>query len=142
LSLVGFDVDNENKSVVLLNLLHGALSVERVDNDLVFIEAGLMRNRLARVLGVAGELKGLGSVEGGRKTDLADLVGVSALQSSLSSSAGLLVALAFGGSTCKTYASAIALEELAISATAVRILLVPTSHAVEFGSEKFELTLR
>jgi hypothetical protein len=39
-----------------------------------------------------------------------------AFQRRLSSSAGLLIAL--GGSTCKTYASAIAHEELAISATA------------------------
>lgn len=127
LSLVGLDVDDENKGVVLLNLLHSTLSVERVDDDLVLIETGLMRDRLSWVLGVAGELKGLGSVEGSRETDLSDLVGVSllhvsidndtwteimrtyALQSSLSSSAGLLVALALGGSTCKTYASAIAL---------------------------------
>lgn len=76
LSLVGLDIDNEDKCVVLLNLLHGALGVERVDNDSVLIETGSMRNRLAWVLWCTGELEGLGTVEGSRETDLADLVGV------------------------------------------------------------------
>merc|ERR1712093_560732 len=109
LTLVGTDIDDEDESVVLLNLLHGALGVERVDDDLVLIEAWLMGNRLARVFGSSRELEGLRLVEGGRETDLADLVGVDTLQGSLSSSAGLLVSLALGGSTYKTYASAIAL---------------------------------
>ncbi len=76
MSLVCLDVDNENQSVVLLNLLHGAFSVERVDDDLVLIEARLMGNGLSWVFGRTGELEGLGSVEGGRKTDLANLVRV------------------------------------------------------------------
>jgi hypothetical protein len=37
-------------------LLHGGLGVERVDQDLAGIHARLMRNRLAGVLGCAGEL--------------------------------------------------------------------------------------
>merc|ERR1712000_228964 len=90
LTLVGTDID-EDESVVLLNLLHGALGVERVDDDLVLIEAWLMGNRLAWVFGSSRELEGLRLVEGGRETDLADLVGVDTLQGSLSSSAGLLV---------------------------------------------------
>jgi hypothetical protein len=76
LSLVGTDVDDENKGVVLLNLLHGTLSVKRVDDDLVLIETWLMRNRLAWVLWGAGKLEGLWLVEGGRKADLANLLGV------------------------------------------------------------------
>jgi hypothetical protein len=76
LSLVGLDIDDENEGVVLLDLLHRTLGVERVDDDFVLIETGLVRNRLAWKFGRAGELEGLGSVEGGRKTDLADLVGV------------------------------------------------------------------
>jgi len=36
-----------------------------MDDDLVLIEARLMRNRLAWVFGSSGELEGLGSVEGG-----------------------------------------------------------------------------
>ena len=76
MSLVCLDVDDENQSVVLLNLLHGAFSVERVDDDLMLIEARLMGNGLSWVFGRTGELEGLGSVEGGRKTDLANLVRV------------------------------------------------------------------
>jgi hypothetical protein len=76
LSLVGQSVDDENQGVVLLDLLHGALGVERVDDDLVGIEMGLRGDRLARVLGLTRELEGLGPVEGRRETDLADLVGV------------------------------------------------------------------
>lgn len=76
LSLVGLNVDNEDKGVVLFDLLHGALGVEGVDDDLVLIEAGLVGNRLARVLGLAGQLKSLWLVEGGRVADLANLVRV------------------------------------------------------------------
>jgi hypothetical protein len=76
LLLVGTNVADEDKGVVLFNLLHRALSVERVDDDLVLIEAGVAGDRLARVLGGSGEDKGLGPVESGRSSDLADLVGV------------------------------------------------------------------
>jgi hypothetical protein len=76
LSLVCLDIDDEHQGVVLLNLLHGALSVERVDDDLVFIETGNVRDGLAGVLGRSGELESLGAVEGRRKTDFADLMGV------------------------------------------------------------------
>ena len=37
LGLVGLGVDNEDKGVVLLNLLHGTLSVQRVNDDLVLV---------------------------------------------------------------------------------------------------------
>jgi hypothetical protein len=77
LSLVGLDVHNKYKGVVLLDLFHGTLGVERVDDDLVLIETRLRRNRLSGEFGLAGELKSLGSVEGGRETDLADLLRVS-----------------------------------------------------------------
>lgn len=76
LSLVGLDINDENKGVVLLNLLHGALGVERVDDDLVLIETRLRRNGLSEVLGVAGELESLRLVEGRRGADLAELLGV------------------------------------------------------------------
>lgn len=80
LALVGLDVDNEDEGVVLLNLLHRALGVERVDDDLVLIQAGLVRNALAGVLGRAREDQGLRAVEGRRETDLAGLVGVHLLR--------------------------------------------------------------
>jgi len=76
LSLVGLDIDNENQSVVLLDLLHGTLGVERVDDNFVLIEARLMGNGLSWVFGRPGELQGLGTVESCRKTNLADLVRV------------------------------------------------------------------
>lgn len=76
LSLVGQSVDDEDEGVVLLDLLHGALSVERVDDDLVGIEDGLRGDRLPGVFWLPGELEGLGLVEGRRETDLADLVRV------------------------------------------------------------------
>lgn len=76
LGLVGLDVDDEDEGVVLLNLLHGALGVEGVDDDLVLVETGLVRDRLAGVLGGAGDNESLGAVEGGRVADLGLLVGV------------------------------------------------------------------
>jgi hypothetical protein len=76
LSLICLDIDNEDQGVVLLNLLHGTLSVKRVDDDLVLIEARLMRNGLSWVFGRPGELEGLGTVESCRETDLADFVRV------------------------------------------------------------------
>jgi hypothetical protein len=121
LSLVGLDIDNEDEGVVLLNLLHRTLGVKGVDDDLVLIETRLVRDGLARVLGGARELEGLGAVEGGRETDFADLVRVHlflssaplrlqssmrdgmetyALQSRLRGSAGLLGAFAWLSSTC------------------------------------------
>lgn len=63
LPLVGLNIHNEDQSVVLLNLLHRALRVQRVDDDLVLVEARLMRDSLARVLWRARELEGLGPVE-------------------------------------------------------------------------------
>lgn len=74
LGLVGLDVDDEDEGVVLLHLLHGALSVERVHDDLVLIEARQVRDRLAGVLGRARQLQGLGTVEGVAQADLAGLV--------------------------------------------------------------------
>lgn len=76
LGLVGLNIDDEDQGVLLLNLLQGTLGVERVDDDLVLVEAGSMGDRLARVLGGARELEGLGEVEGGRGADLGLLLGV------------------------------------------------------------------
>lgn len=76
LGLVGLDIDDEDQGVLLLNLLQGTLGIERVDDDLVLVEAGSMGDRLARVLGGARELEGLGEVEGGRGADLGLLLGV------------------------------------------------------------------
>lgn len=76
LGLVGLDVDDEDQGVVLLNLLHGGLGVEGVDDDLVLVEAGLVRDRLAGVLGSARNDEGLGAVERGGVADLVLVVTV------------------------------------------------------------------
>merc|ERR1739848_980733 len=96
LGLVGLDVDNEDKGVVLLHLLHGALGVERLDDNLVLIETGQVRDRLAGVLGSTRGDEGLGAVERGAQADLAFLAGAGALESSLGGSVGLLQALGGG----------------------------------------------
>lgn len=74
LTLVGLDIDDEDKGVVLLDLLHGALGVKRVQDDLGSVELGLTGDRDAGVLGGPRELQGLGAVEGGRGANLAGLV--------------------------------------------------------------------
>jgi hypothetical protein len=99
LALVGLDIDDEDEGVVLLDLLHGGLGVKRVDEDLAGVEAGLVRDRLAGVLGRAAvrqlaqpsvpkevattvamlyirKLEGFGTVEAGALAHLADLVRV------------------------------------------------------------------
>ena len=63
MTLVGLDVADEDKGVVLLNLLHGRLGVERVDEDLLRVHARRMGNRLAGVLACARELEGLGAAK-------------------------------------------------------------------------------
>ena len=54
---------DEDKCVVLLDLLHRTLGVQRVDQDLVLVDASVACDGLARVLWCARELKGLGTVE-------------------------------------------------------------------------------
>lgn len=71
LSLVRFGVHNENKGVVLLDLLHRTLGVQRVENNLVGVKTRDVRDRLAGVLGRPRELEGLGAVEGGGSANLA-----------------------------------------------------------------------
>ena len=76
LPLVRLDITNENQRVILLNLLHRTLRVERVDDDFVVVEARLMRDGFARVFGRPGELERLGSVEGGCQADFSRLFGM------------------------------------------------------------------
>lgn len=64
LALVRLDVHDEHKGVVLLNLLHGALSVQGIEDDLGGVETGKVRDGLAGVLRTPGQLEGLGTVEG------------------------------------------------------------------------------
>ena len=93
LGLVGLDIDDEDQGVLLLNLLQGTLGIERVDDDLVLIEAGSVGDRLARVLGGARELEGVGEVEGGRGADLGLLLGVDLMGGKIVSSAAFCVVM-------------------------------------------------
>jgi hypothetical protein len=74
LALVGLDVDNEDEGVVLLDLLHGGLGVQGVQNNTVEVQSGTVGNGNAGVLGGPRELEGLGAVEGRGGADLAGLV--------------------------------------------------------------------
>jgi hypothetical protein len=56
LSLIGLDIADKYERVVLLDLLHRALRVQRVNDDLVVIEPRLMRHRFSRILGRSREL--------------------------------------------------------------------------------------
>jgi hypothetical protein len=68
--LIGLDVHNKDKSVVFLDLLHGALCIERMDDDLVLVQSRNMRNRLPQVLRRSRNLQGLWAVEAGCVPDL------------------------------------------------------------------------
>merc|ERR1719479_331908 len=63
LVLVGLDVTDEDQGVVVLNLLHGGLSGQRVLDDGVGIHLVPLGSGLAGVLGVPGSPEGLGPVE-------------------------------------------------------------------------------
>lgn len=76
LPLVRLDIHNKDQSVVLLNLLHRTLGVERVNDDLAGIEARLAWDRSARVFGRTREREGLRLVEGGALANFGDLVRV------------------------------------------------------------------
>jgi len=90
LALVGLDVDEENEGVVVLDLLHGRLSGKGGLDDLELVIAGELLAGLGGILGVAGELKGLGPVEVGLGVETSSLGLLSSLKS-LGNSSG------FGG---------------------------------------------
>lgn len=64
LSLIRLDVADEDQCVVLLDLFHRTLRVQRVDQNFVGVQARLMWNRLAWIFGRAREDECLGPVEG------------------------------------------------------------------------------
>lgn len=90
LALVRLDVDNEDEGVVLLDLLHGGLGVQGVNDDPVLVEPRSMVDGLAGVFGLARELEGLGAVESDRGADLLVDVGVRTLEGRLLRVGGLL----------------------------------------------------
>mmetsp|Transcript_108 Transcript_108/g.302 ORF Transcript_108/g.302 Transcript_108/m.302 type:complete len:200 (-) Transcript_108:163-762(-) len=79
LPLVRARVNNEDEGVVVLDLLHGRLSGERVLQDGVLVELVDPGDGAARVLGVAEQTQGLRPVELGLEADLDGLLQVRAL---------------------------------------------------------------
>lgn len=71
LTLVRVTVNNENKRVHILDLLHGALRGQRVQERLAGIRARQVRSALTRVFRVARQAERLGAVERRRRADLA-----------------------------------------------------------------------
>ena len=92
LVLVGLDVNEEGQSVVFFDLLHGSLGVERLTDNTVLIHTGSMGNRLTSILGGTLQDQGLGDVEVGGGTDLANSLTVNTFES------GFLGGLSLGGS--------------------------------------------
>lgn len=99
LPLVALQVNDEYQGVVVLDLLHGALSVQRVLNDTELVHSGQVRDGLSSILGVSSKLEGVGSVEGGGVSDLSERGGLGSLQGGLLGQLGLGL-LRLGGS-CK-----------------------------------------
>ena len=89
--LVGLDIHNEHQSVVLLDLLHCALRVERKSDNGEMVESGVRVDCFALVLRSAREYQGLRSVECRRRADFLLLERVGAFQSSLLGGLGLLL---------------------------------------------------
>jgi len=71
LSLVCLDIHNEDQRIVLLDFFHRTFRIQRVDDDFMVVESGLMGNRFSRVFWRSGEDEGLRSVEGSGEADLA-----------------------------------------------------------------------
>lgn len=91
LVLVGLDVNSENKSVRVLNLLDSRLRVEMADNNLVLVESRVVSDSLSGVTGVSSKLQGLGESEAGRSSNLLNLLGVNTLDDGLLSVQSFLV---------------------------------------------------
>lgn len=88
--LVGTDITDKDKGVVVLDLAHGRLGVQGALDDGELVQGGVTGDSLAGVLGGTGELEGLGEVEAGGGADLAGGRGVGALEDGLAGGLCLL----------------------------------------------------
>jgi hypothetical protein len=82
LCLVGANICNKDKSIIVLNLLQSTFGSEWVLDDSVLIKKSEFGNSLSWVLWSTSKLESLWQVKGGRGLDLDDLLG-GALQCSL-----------------------------------------------------------
>lgn len=97
LPLVALQVDDEDQGVVVLDLLHSALGVQRVLDDSELVHSGQVGDGLSSILGVSSKLEGAGSVERRRGSDLSERPGLGTLQGGLLGQLGLGL-LRLGGS--------------------------------------------
>ena len=63
LTLIGLNINNEHKGVVIFNLLHGRLGGQGELEDLVVIHLSSAGGRLVDNLGVSSQLQSLGFIE-------------------------------------------------------------------------------
>lgn len=91
LVLVGLDGNLQNQGVTVLNLLDGGLRGNWRLDDLVSVQSVVVWNRLSGVSWGSSQLQGLWQSEGGRGSDLNNLLRVSTLQSRFLSSSSLSV---------------------------------------------------
>jgi hypothetical protein len=83
LVLVGTKIDNEDKGVVVLNLLHGALGGQGVAQDLELVKTSWAWDRSSGILWLASKSQGLWAEEVDVCADLLGDLGVDALLDSL-----------------------------------------------------------
>lgn len=76
LSLICLDIHNKDQGVVLFDLLHRTLSIERVDDHLMGIESWYMGNRFSWVFGRSRQDKGLWSVKCGGEANFSGFFAV------------------------------------------------------------------
>lgn len=91
LMLVRLEVDLEHQGVGVLDLLHGGLSGNGRDNNLVGIHSGVVGHGLSGVAWGSSQLQGLGQPEGGASSDLVGLVSRRTFQGALLSSSSFVV---------------------------------------------------
>lgn len=91
LVLVSLNGDLQNQGVTVLNLLDGGLRGNWRLNNLVSVQSVVVWDRLSGVSWGSSQLQGLWQSEGGRGSDLNNLLRVSTLQSRFLSSSSLSV---------------------------------------------------
>lgn len=88
--LAGTDITDKDQCILVLDLAHRRLRVQRELDDGKVVQAGLLGNSLAAVLGGTAQLQRLGQVEAGARANLAGRRGMGALEGGLARSLGLL----------------------------------------------------
>lgn len=88
--LVGTDIADEHKGVLILDLAHGRLGVQGELDDGVLVQGGGLGAGATSILGGTGQLEGLGEVEAHGGANLLGGLGVGATEGSLLGTLGFL----------------------------------------------------